>query len=141
MLTNGILNPQLASLLARFRHANSLAIVDAPFPAYPSVETVELILDRDIPTISQVLDVIVPRSDISGIVMAREFTTHVSAEVQQEYRAHHQNLGIEWVAHSVFKSLVGRCLGIVHTGDTVPFSNVILLSGDVQLGDLHTDAQ
>jgi D-ribose pyranase len=141
MLIDGILNPQLASLLARFRHANALAIVDVPFPTYSRVETIELVLDRDIPTISQVLDVIVPRLDISGLVMAQEFTTRVAPDVQQEYRAHHRNLPTEWVPHSIFKKLVGRCLGVVHTGDTVPYSNVIVLSGNIQLSDLHTDPE
>jgi len=42
MIKNGILHPQLASLLARFRHVNSIAIVDGPFPTYPGVETIEL---------------------------------------------------------------------------------------------------
>jgi len=31
-MRDGIINGQLASLLARFRHVNSIAIVDGPFP-------------------------------------------------------------------------------------------------------------
>ena len=129
MLIDGIVNPQLAALLARFRHANSIAILDGPFPTYPDVETIELVLDRGIPTIPQVLDVILPRLDITEIVMAEEFTTHVDTATQDEYRSHHRDLDIEWVSHTNFKQMVGRCLGIVHTGDTVPYSNVILRSG------------
>lgn len=129
MLIDGILNPQLASLLARFRHANSLAILDAPFPTYPGVETVDLVLVRGVPTISQVLDALLPRLDVTDIVMANEFTTHVNEQTQAEYRSHHGDLSVEWVAHSTFKTMVGECLGIIHTGDTVPYSNVILRSG------------
>ena len=129
MLIDGIVNPHLASLLARFRHANSIAILDGPFPTYPDVETIELVLDRGIPTIPQVLDVILPRLDVSSIVMAEEFTTHVDAGIQAEYRAHHRDLEIEWISHTSFKQMVGQCLGIIHTGDAVPYSNVILRSG------------
>jgi len=42
MLKNGIINSQLASVLAQFRHVNTLAIVDGPFPSYPDVELVTL---------------------------------------------------------------------------------------------------
>lgn len=129
MLINGIVNPQLAALLARFRHANSIAVLDGPFPTYPDVETIELVLDRGIPTIPQVLDVILPRLDITSIVMAEEFTTDVDPAIQDEHRSHHRGLDIEWVSHTNFKQMVGQCLGIVHTGDTVPYSNVILRSG------------
>lgn len=129
MLVDGILNPQLAQLLARFRHANSIAILDAPFPSYPEVETVELILVRGVPTIPQVLDALLPRLQVTDLVMAEEFTSHVDAQTQADYRAHHLDLPIEWVPHAEFKQMVGQCLGIVHTGDPVPYSNVILRSG------------
>lgn len=128
MLNDGILHPQLASLLARFRHANSIAILDAPFPTYPTVETIDLVLAPGIPTISQVLDVILPRLEVSGLVMAEEFMTHVDDATRSEYRSHHRDLDIEWVPHQEFKQRVAGVLGIVHTGDCVPYSNVIVNS-------------
>ncbi|MFM9048779.1 MAG: RbsD/FucU domain-containing protein [Actinomycetota bacterium] len=124
-----IVNPQLASLLARFRHANAIAILDAPFPSYPEVETVELILARGIPTIPQVVDVILAEHEVSSVVMAKEFTQAVDATTQAEYLAHLGELPIDWIDHVDFKKLVGTCLGIVHTGDPVPYSNVILRWG------------
>ncbi|MBM3743887.1 MAG: ribose ABC transporter, partial [Actinobacteria bacterium] len=39
MSTNRVINGQLASLLARFRHVNMIAVVDGPFPTYHNVET------------------------------------------------------------------------------------------------------
>ncbi len=124
-----IWHPQLADLLARFRHANAIAILDAPFPSYPGVETVELIVTRGLPTIPQLVDVILAEHEVSSVVMADEFRTHVDAETQQSYLSHLGELPIDWVAHTEFKRLVGDCLGIVHTGDAVPYSNVILRWG------------
>ena len=63
MITTGVINGQLASLLARFRHVNTIAIVDGPFPTYPNVETVDLALVMGVPTIPQVLDAILPLLD------------------------------------------------------------------------------
>ncbi len=121
-----ILNPDLASLLARFRHANSIAILDGPFPSYPDVETIELILDRGIPTIPQVVDVILAEHEVSSVVMANEFREHVDPAVQADYLGHLGELPVAWIPHAEFKQRVGQCLGIVHTGDAVPYSNVIL---------------
>lgn len=124
-----IWHPQLADLLARFRHANAIAILDAPFPSYPGVETVELIVTRGLPTIPQLVDVILAEHEVSSVVMADEFRTHVDEVTQREYLAHLGTLPIDWVAHTDFKRMVGECLGIVHTGDAVPYSNVILRWG------------
>ncbi len=124
-----IVHPQLADLLARFRHANAIAILDAPFPSYPDVETVELILTRGIPTIPQVLDVILAEHEVSSAVMAKEFQQAVDTSTQSDYLSHLGELPIEWIDHVDFKKLVGTCLGIVHTGDPVPYSNVILRWG------------
>jgi D-ribose pyranase len=66
MLKDGIINGQLASVLARFRHVNTLAIVDGPFPSYPGVETVDLALIKGFPTVADVLDAILPLMDITG---------------------------------------------------------------------------
>ena len=124
-----IWHPQLASLLARFRHANAIAILDAPFPTYPAVETVDLIVRRGLPTIPDLIDVILAEHEVSGVVMAQEFREHVDAQTQADYLAHLADLPIEWIPHVDFKAEVGRCLGIVHTGDPVPYSNVILRWG------------
>ena len=124
-----IWHPQLASLLARFRHANAIAVLDAPFPSYPDVETVDLIVRRGLPTIPDLVDLILAEHEVTSVVMAEEFRAHVDASTQADYLAHLGDLPIEWIPHVDFKAEVGRCLGIVHTGDPVPYSNVILRWG------------
>ena len=124
-----IWHPQLASLLARFRHANAIAVLDAPFPTYPDVETVDLIVRRGLPTIPDLVDVILAEHEVSSVLMADEFRQHVDAQTQASYLSHLGELPVEWIPHVDFKAEVGRCLGIVHTGDPVPYSNVILRWG------------
>jgi D-ribose pyranase len=124
-----IWHPQLASLLARFRHANAIAVLDAPFPSYPDVETVDLIVRRGLPTIPDLVDLILAEHEVSSVVMAEEFRQHVDAPTQADYLSHLGDLPVQWIPHVDFKAEVGRCLGIVHTGDPVPYSNVILRWG------------
>ena len=124
-----ILHPELASLLARWRHANAIAILDGPFPSYSGVETIELILTTGVPTIPQVVDVILAEHAVTSVLMANEFKEHVDASTQADYLSHLGDLPITWIPHTEFKQRVGTCLGIVHTGDAVPYSNVILQWG------------
>ena len=55
MINTGILNPQILSLLARVRHTNALVIADRGFPFWPKIETVDISLVDDVPTVLQVL--------------------------------------------------------------------------------------
>ena len=72
MLKHGIINAQLASLLARFRHMNTIAIVDGPFPTYPEIELIDLSLELGFPTVSNVLDAILPHLEVTGLWFANE---------------------------------------------------------------------
>ena len=129
MLKDGIINGQLASLLARFRHVNTLAIVDGPFPSYPNVELVDLAIVRGFPTIPEVLDAILPHLDLSGLYLAHEFAEKVDPKVVAKYTTHHRGLPTTLIPHEEFKVKVGQALGIIHTGDAIPYSSVILRSG------------
>lgn len=129
MLKNGIINAQLASVLAKFRHVNTLAIVDGPFPTYPNVELIDLALVKGFPTIPTVLDAILPLMDLTGLYLANEFEEKVDPSTVQQYKKHHGNLPVTLIPHEEFKIKVGQSLAIIHTGDAVPYSSVILKSG------------
>jgi hypothetical protein len=58
VIKNGILNPQIRSLLARVRHTNTLVIADRGFPYWPMIETVDISLVDDIPTVLQVFEAV-----------------------------------------------------------------------------------
>jgi D-ribose pyranase len=129
MLKDGVINGQLASVLARFRHVNTLAIVDGPFPSYPGVEIVDLALVKGFPKIPTILDAILPLMDLTGLYRANEFTEKVDAATVADYESHYAGLPISLLPHSEFKVLVSQALAIIHTGDDVPYSSVILKSG------------
>ena len=76
MLKTGILNPQINSLLSRVRHTNTLVIADRGFPFWPMIETVDISLVDDVPTVLQVLAAIRPNFQIGQAWMAREFLKH-----------------------------------------------------------------
>lgn len=129
MLNSGVINGDLASLLAKFRHVNTLAIVDGPFPSYPGVELVDLAVTKGFPSIPMILDLILPLLDLTGIYLANEFSEKVDPKIVSEYTKSHRGLPTTLIPHSDFKVKVGEAIGIIHTGDAVPYSSVILRSG------------
>ena len=58
MLKTGIYNPYINSLISRVRHNNLLVIADRGFTNYPEVETVDISLVDDIPSVLQVFEAI-----------------------------------------------------------------------------------
>ncbi len=129
MLKTGVINDQLASVLAKFRHVNTLAIVDGPFPSYLGVELVDLALVKGFPTIPQILDAILPLLDVTGLYLANEFSEKVDEITVEKYKKHHGGIPTILIPHEEFKLKVGQALAIIHTGDAVPYSSVILKSG------------
>ena len=129
MLKVGVINSQLAGLLAKFRHVNTLAIVDGPFPSYPGVELVDLAVTRGFPEIPQILDQILPLLDVTGMFLADEFERNVDPKIVSRYRAHYKDIPVTVIPHVDFKERVGHTIGIIHTGDLIPYSSVILRSG------------
>jgi D-ribose pyranase len=55
MLRQGILNPQVLSLLARTRHTNTVLIADRGFPYWPELETIDLSLVAMSPPYSNII--------------------------------------------------------------------------------------
>ena len=85
MLEGGILNPHLLSLLARIRHTNTLVIADRGFPSWPGMETVDISLVDDVPTVRQVLAALKEGWIWGAAFMANEFKGENGETTVREY--------------------------------------------------------
>jgi D-ribose pyranase len=128
MLINGIVNPHVQSLLCRIRHTNMLVIADAAFPFWPEIETVDLALVRGIPTIIQVLDAVLPNFKASPIYMAEEFKRTNPQATQDAFTKACRGVEITFEPHLEFKKRVPHSIGLIRTGDTTAYGNIILVS-------------
>jgi D-ribose pyranase len=129
MLVKGILNPGLNSLLSRIRHTNTLVIADRGFAYWPGIETVDLSLTDDIPTVLQVLAAIRTNFVIGEVRMAEEFLSHNTAETIARFDRALAPLTVIREPHATaFKPRVPNAIGLVRTGDTIPYANMILTS-------------
>jgi D-ribose pyranase len=128
MLKTGILNPSLNSLLSRVRHTNTLVIADRGFPFWPMIETVDLSLVDNVPTVLQVLLAIRPNFVIGRASMAEEFLKQNTPDTQARFREALGGISIDFEPHVTFKKRVPNAIGLVRTGDTTQYANMIIES-------------
>jgi D-ribose pyranase len=128
MIIKGILNPKILSLIARVRHTNTLVIADRGFPYWPTIETVDISLVDDIPTVLEVFEALKANFVIGQIYMAEEFIANNSLELQQTYANSRGEIPITYVPHIELKLRVPQAIGLIRTGDSIQFSNMILVS-------------
>ena len=128
MLKSGILNPQVNALLCRIRHTNLLVIADRGFPFWPGIETVDISLVDDIPTVLQVLAAIRLNFTIGRAWMATEFLQSNTDEIRATFGAALAGVPVEHVPHLEFKKRVPAAIGLIRTGDTTQYANLILES-------------
>jgi D-ribose pyranase len=126
MLKNGILNPQINSLLSRVRHTNTLVIADRAFPFWSEIETIDISLVDGIPTVLHVLQAIASNFVIGKAWMASEFHSAASAAALNACTS--LLPPIQFESHAEFKRRVPFAVGLIRTADTTPYSNVILES-------------
>ena len=128
MLKTGILNPHLLSLLARVRHTNTLVIADRGFPFWPEIETVDLSLVDGIPTVLQVLSAVRANFVVGSAWMAKEFIRANDRKTRNRFVSALKGASLEFEPHVEFKRRISGAIGLIRTGDTIHYANMVLES-------------
>lgn len=128
MLKTGILNPHVLSLLARVRHTNTLVIADRGFSYWPQIETVDISLVDDLPRVLDVLKAIRASFVVGHVWMAEEFKAASPARTRNQFTAALEGLPLTFEPHIEFKKRIPAAIGLIRTGDTTQYANMILES-------------
>jgi D-ribose pyranase len=128
MLKVGILNPAINALLSRARHTNTLVIADRGFPFWPQIETIDISLVDDVPRVLDVLGAIRANFNVGRVIMADEFLTHNTAAVRKRFDAALDGISLVFEPHAALKQRVPSAIGLIRTGDTTQYANMILES-------------
>jgi D-ribose pyranase len=128
MLKTGILNPHVLSLLARVRHTNTLVIADRGFPFWPQIETVDISLVDDLPRVLDVLKALRANFVVGHVWMAEEFKSANTARTRNQFSAALEGIPLSFEPHIEFKQRVPAAIGLIRTGDTTQYANMIVES-------------
>ena len=128
MLRVGILNPTINSLVSRIRHTNTLVIADRGFPFWPQVETVDISLVNDLPKVLDVLRAIRLNFVAGRVFMAEEFLAANEKDTCLEFERALGGIPTVFEPHVEFKKRVPQAIGLIRTGDTIQYANLIIES-------------
>jgi D-ribose pyranase len=130
MKKSGILNPQLARIIASMGHTDRLVVCDSGLPIPRGAEVVNLALAKNIPRFLETVRVLMEEMEVDRAVVASELRTQGNGMYEQ-LRALLPRVEMCEVSHEQFKTLSceGRTIAFVRTGEATPFANVILESG------------
>ncbi len=128
MLIKGILNPHVNSLLSRVRHTNTLVISDRGFPFWPQIETVDISLVDDLPRVLDVLNAIRANFRVGNAFMANEFRTVNTPQTCLDFEQALEGVALTYEPHVELKRRVPLAIGLIRTGDTTQYANMILES-------------
>lgn len=128
MLKTGILNPSINSLLSRVRHTNTLVISDRGFPFWPQIEIVDISLIDDLPRVLDVFKAIRENFSIGRVFMAEEFRTANTPETRETFELALSGVPLVFEHHTELKKRVPCAIGLIRTGDTTQYANMILES-------------
>jgi len=124
----GILNADIASVLAYMGHTDTIAIADCGLPIPKETQRIDLAIRKGLPSFLEVLDAVRDDMVIEKITLAEEIKTH-NQEILVKIRERFPNTPIQFVSHESFKALTVHCKAIIRTGEASPYANIILHSG------------
>ena len=128
MKRGGILNPALSHLLASAGHTDYFTVCDRGFPVPEGPERIDLALVDDIPTVLDVLAAVSAEWSLDRVLITHEMDA-ISPDRVAEMRALLGDIPFEQVSHGQLKRLAQSARATVRTGDTVPYANIIVVSG------------
>lgn len=129
MLKNGILNPQIARVLASIGHQDMLVVSDAGLPMPLGVERIDLAWKPNEPRYIDVLHEILKNVVVEKVVLANELKT-ISPEMHTKIlNILPTNVEIEYIPHVQLKQLTKESRAIIRTGEFTPYPSIILVAG------------
>jgi D-ribose pyranase len=129
MKRSGILNPALCELLASSGHTDYFTVSDRGFPVPDGVPRIDLALVDGIPTVLDVLRAVHTEWTIDRVVIASEMDLASPGRVAELEALLGPDVPLERMPHLELKQLAQTAKATVRTGDSVPYANIIVVSG------------
>ena len=134
MKKNGILNSDISRVLSYMGHTDRICIGDCGLPVPDETERIDLTVKFGTPSFMEVLEEVGKDMKIEKVILAEE----IKEQNPEQLKNILDFLGrletgftpeIEYVKHTELKEKTKDCKAVIRTGETTPYSNIILQSG------------
>ncbi|ONI39796.1 D-ribose pyranase [Candidatus Epulonipiscium fishelsonii] len=127
MKRNGILNSEIASVLAYMGHTDYICIGDCGLPIPDGVKRIDVSIKKGVPSFASVLKEVALDMVIEEIILAQEIKEQ-NPTVLNEIKEIVGNVKITYVLHEEFKQQLKAAKAVIRTGECTPYANIILKS-------------
>jgi len=128
MKRHGILNSEIAAVLARLGHTDTICIADCGLPIPAGVLRIDLALRPGLPSFLDVLDAVAADMEIEAVTLAQEIRD-CNPSLQAEILSRFPNTELAYLPHENFKAETQACRAVIRTGEVTPYANILLRSG------------
>ncbi len=128
MKKQGILNMQLAGLIAGLGHMDLFLIGDAGLPIPQGVPIVDLALCGGVPTFEQVFDAIMGEAVVEYYYLAEEIKGK-NERLLKYIKETLPDTNSTMIPHTEFKEMTKNVKFAIRTGEFTPYPNIILRAG------------
>ncbi|MCQ6264760.1 D-ribose pyranase [Fictibacillus sp. WQ 8-8] len=127
MKKQGILNSEIASVLARMGHTDTIVIADCGLPIPDDVKRIDIALTMGTPGFLETLQAVADDMQVEEVTLAQELKENEAylSKVLEAVPGTAQNM----VSHETFKELTKNAKAVIRTGETTPYANIILHAG------------
>jgi D-ribose pyranase len=129
MKKHGILNSEIAKVLADLGHMDKIAIGDAGLPVPDGVKKIDLALTLSEPSFLSVLKVVLSDMKVEKVILAEEIKQQNAVQLAAVEAALTEDEVVTYVSHEDFKRQLKDVKAVIRTGEATPYSNIILQSG------------
>ncbi|MFW3536250.1 D-ribose pyranase [Staphylococcus caprae] len=125
-----VLNSHISQAISTLGHYDLLTINDAGMPIPNDDKRIDVAVTKGLPRFIDVLENVLTEVEIQKIYLAEEIKTHNSKQLKAIKQLINEHVIIEFIPHSKMKEMLQSPLnkGNIQTGETTPFSNIILES-------------
>ncbi|ASN06674.1 D-ribose pyranase [Virgibacillus necropolis] len=128
MKKSGILNREIAAVLARIGHTDTIVIADCGLPISEDVQCIDLSISLGTPSFWSVLQAILDDMEVESLTMATEVKGENDG-LLEKVKSSYRNIPIEYVSHEDLKAAIPRAKAVIRTGEATPYANVVLHAG------------
>lgn len=128
----GILNSDIARVLAYMGHTDWICIGDCGLPIPDEVERIDLTVRFGVPGFMEVLKEVEKDMKIERVILAEEIkekNPSVLKEVNELFTGNDLKVALDFVSHEELKKMTKHCKAVIRTGENSPYANIILQSG------------
>ena len=134
MKRNGILNSDISRVLSYMGHTDRICIGDCGLPVPDETERIDLALRFGQPSFMDVLTEVAKDMKVERIFLAEEMKEKNEAQLKAVLSFFENSEtgfapAVEYVSHEQLKRMTEDCKAVIRTGETTPYSNIILQSG------------